>query len=94
MTLHLEIWQILLIVTTIAVDAALAVRTWRRAKRDERRIAMLRTLAEDHAAYVPDDLLGSPRRATFEMASRYWSRMLLQEIDHPNPNAAMNHRGR
>lgn len=86
MTLHLEIWQVLLIVTTVIADAALAIRTWRRARRNERRIAMLRVLAEDHAAYVPDDLIGSPKRATFEMASGYWSRMLLREIDHGDPH--------
>lgn len=94
MTLRLEMWQVLLIVTTVIADAALAIRTWRKARRDERRIAMLRALAEDHAAYVPDELLGSPKRATFEMASGYWSRMLLREIDHPDPNAVMSGRGR
>lgn len=94
MTLHIEIWQVLLIVTIVIADAGLAVRTWRRARRNERRIAMLRVLAEDHAAYVPDDLIGSPKRATFEMASGYWSRMLLREIDHPDPNAVMSRRGR
>lgn len=94
MTLHLEIWQVLLILMTVIADAGLAVRTWHRARRNERRIAMLRALAEDHAAYVPDELLGSPKRATFEMASGYWSRMLLREIDHPDPNAVMSGRGR
>ena len=89
MTLHLETWQVVLVSLIVIADVLAGLRTWNRARHAERRLAMVRQLAADHADYVPDDLVRSPRGETFQRASGYWSRMLLREIDHPEPNAVL-----
>jgi hypothetical protein len=89
MTLHLETWHVVLACLVVVADVLVGLRTWNRAARAERRLAMMRQLAHDHVGYVPDDLIGSAKGATFERASGYWSRMVLRELDHPDPNATL-----
>jgi len=92
MTLRLETWQVVLIVLVVVADVLAGLRLWARQRRSERRIAAIRQLAEDHVAYVPDDLVRSTRRPVFERASAYWSAMVLRELDHPDPNVVLRRR--
>lgn len=92
MTLHLETWQAALIGLVVLADVLTGMRLWSRQRRSERTIAFIRQLAEDHAAYVPDDLVRSTRGRVFERASAYWSAMILRELDHPDPNSMLHDR--
>jgi hypothetical protein len=92
MTLHLETWQVVLIGLVVLADVLAGIRLWTRQRRAERTIAAIRQLAEDHVAYMPDDLVRSTRGPVFERASGYWSRMVLRELDHPDPNALVRRR--